>query len=154
MTTQPIRGVEPAAAAEEAASRTTSTQHPDFFERHPGVLARLRCRTSAAAPTVSLVERQVQVLRDKHATLEQKLREFDRVARANDALADKIHRLTRRLLRGRDCNAVIAGARDLAARGLRRDRAGADPDHRSGARALEQRGEPRTCGWYRAAARH
>ncbi len=41
----------------------------------------------------------MEVLREKHAALEQKLAEFVRVARSNDALADKIHRFTRRLLR-------------------------------------------------------
>jgi hypothetical protein len=63
-------------------------------------------RGSAA---ISLVERQVLVLREKHATLEQKLRELIENGRTNDAIADRMHRLTRRLLRGRDCNAVIAG---------------------------------------------
>jgi hypothetical protein len=51
--------------------------------------------------TVSLVERQVEVLRDRNQALERKLSELVGVARANDALADRIHRLSQRLIRTR-----------------------------------------------------
>jgi uncharacterized protein YigA (DUF484 family) len=74
-------------------------QHPDLFDRHPQLLTRLRLQHPRNGTTISLIERQVEVLRDKHTALEQQLAEFVRVARANDALADKIHRFTRRLLR-------------------------------------------------------
>jgi uncharacterized protein len=74
-------------------------QHPDLFDRHPQLLTRLRLQHPRNGTTVSLIERQVDVLREKHAALEQKLAEFVRVARDNDSLADKIHRFTRRLLR-------------------------------------------------------
>lgn len=74
-------------------------QHPDLFDRHPQLLTRLRLQHPRNGTTISLIERQVDVLRDKHSALEQQLAEFVRVARANDALADKIHRFTRRLLR-------------------------------------------------------
>jgi uncharacterized protein YigA (DUF484 family) len=73
-------------------------QHPDLFDRHPQLLARLRLQHPRNGATVSLIERQVEVLRERHAALEQQLAEFVRVARANDALADKIHRFTRRLV--------------------------------------------------------
>jgi uncharacterized protein YigA (DUF484 family) len=73
--------------------------HPDLFDRHPQLLTRLRLQHPRNGTTVSLIERQVEVLREKHAALEQKLAEFVRVARSNDTLADKIHRFTRRLLR-------------------------------------------------------
>ena len=74
-------------------------QHPDLFDRHPQLLTRLRLQHPRHGTTVSLIERQVEVLREKHAALEQKLAEFVRVARDNDTLADRIHRFTRRLLR-------------------------------------------------------
>jgi uncharacterized protein YigA (DUF484 family) len=50
---------------------------------------------------VSLVERQVEVLRERNQTLERKLKELVDVARANDALADRIHRLSQRLIQAR-----------------------------------------------------
>ncbi len=74
-------------------------QHPDLFDRHPQLLTRLRLVHPRTGTTISLIERQVEVLREKQAASEQKLAEFVRVARTNDALADKIHRFTRRLLR-------------------------------------------------------
>jgi uncharacterized protein YigA (DUF484 family) len=65
---------------------------------------------------VSLIERQVEVLRDKHQTQEQKLAEFVRVARANNLLAEKIHRFTRRLLstssRGQAITEIEASLRE------------------------------------------
>jgi uncharacterized protein YigA (DUF484 family) len=45
------------------------------------------------------VERQVEVLREQKTDSDRRLAEFIAVARANDTLADRIHRFTRRLLR-------------------------------------------------------
>ena len=75
---------------------------PDFFERNSALLTKLRLphiRDSSA--TVSLVERQVEVLRERNQSLERKLKELVDVARANDALADRIHRLSQRLIQAR-----------------------------------------------------
>ena len=99
MNKQPIRGVEPGSVAEEQIAEHLIA-HPEFFERHPGVLARLKLPHQRGSAAVSLVERQVLVLREKHAALEQKLRELIENGRANDTIADRMHRLTRRLLRG------------------------------------------------------
>jgi uncharacterized protein YigA (DUF484 family) len=74
--------------------------YPDFFERHAAVLARLRLPHSrSGTQTVSLIERQVDVLRERNAGLERKLKELVEVARSNELLADRIHRFARRLIR-------------------------------------------------------
>jgi uncharacterized protein YigA (DUF484 family) len=74
--------------------------YPDFFERNGALLAKLRLpHLRDTGTTVSLVERQVEVLRERNQTLERKLKELVDVARANDGLADRIHRLTQRLIR-------------------------------------------------------
>jgi uncharacterized protein YigA (DUF484 family) len=83
-------------------------QHPDFFERHGPLLARLRLQHPRNTSTVSLIERQVEVLRERQLAQEQKLAEFVHVARANDQLAGRIHGFTRRLLRAPDRAAVLA----------------------------------------------
>jgi uncharacterized protein YigA (DUF484 family) len=88
-----------AAQAEEDSVARYLTQNPDFFERHLPVLARLRLPHQRGGSTISLIERQVEVLRDRQAAVEQKLAEFVKVARSNDQVAEKIHRFTRRLLR-------------------------------------------------------
>ncbi len=106
MTTREARGV--VAVETEEESIAAYLQHnPDFFERHHAVLARLRLPHARGGSTISLVERQIEVLREKHAAVEAKLAEFVRVARSNDALADKMHQFTRRLLRAGSPQAVI-----------------------------------------------
>jgi uncharacterized protein len=73
--------------------------HPDFFERNAALLAKLRLpHLRDMGATVSLVERQVEVLRERNQSLERKLKELVDVARANDTLADRIHRLSQRLI--------------------------------------------------------
>jgi uncharacterized protein YigA (DUF484 family) len=98
MTSNQLRGI-PAETIEEQAVIQYLHHHADFFERHPQVLARLRLQHPRSGSTVSLIERQVDVLREKIQTQDHKLAEFVQVARANNALAEKIHRFTRRLLR-------------------------------------------------------
>lgn len=72
---------------------------PDFFERNGPLLAKLRLpHLRDAGATVSLVERQVEVLRERNQSLERKLKELVDVARSNDALADRIHRMSQRLI--------------------------------------------------------
>jgi uncharacterized protein YigA (DUF484 family) len=107
MTTREARGVT-AVETEEESIAAYLQHNPDFFERHHAVLARLRLPHARGGSTISLVERQIEVLREKHAAVEAKLAEFVRVARANDALADKLHRFTRQLLRAGSREGVIA----------------------------------------------
>ena len=99
MTTREARGLAPADAEEESIAGYLQ-RNPEFFERHQAVLARLKLPHARGGSTISLIERQIEVLREKQAALEGKLAELVRVARANDAIADRLHRFTRRLLRG------------------------------------------------------
>jgi uncharacterized protein len=106
MTSQ-ARGIKQDAINDGSVTQYLET-YPDFFERNVGLLAKLRLphlRESSA--TVSLVERQVEVLRDRNQALERKLAELLDVARANDALANRIHCLSQRLIRGRTLLEVI-----------------------------------------------
>ena len=69
--------------------------NPDFFVRHADLLSALKLPHSSGA-AVSLVERQVSVLRQKDLKHERELKELLEVAHANDALSAKIHCLTLR----------------------------------------------------------
>lgn len=106
MSKQPIRGLDVAALSEESIADYLQ-HHPDFFERNPNVLARLKVPHARGAATVSLVERQVLVLREKNQKLEQRLQELLDIARANDALSDKIHRLGLRMIRATGAAALL-----------------------------------------------
>ena len=91
--------------------------HPDFFERHLGTLASLRLPHRAGNGSVSLVERQVSVLRQKNVQLDRKLRDLVEVARSNDQLAGRIHHLARSLLEA----AGAAGVPEVLEKRLRED---------------------------------
>jgi uncharacterized protein len=99
------------AAATAPADREVAdflAEHPDFFERHAGLLEKLRLPHHAGSATVSLVERQVSVLQDKNRALERRLHELVDVARFNSGLSDKVHALAIRLLKAGDKAAVLA----------------------------------------------
>jgi hypothetical protein len=101
MTTSHARGIKQDVLNDNSVSEYLQT-YPDFFERNSQLLTKLRLpHVRDGAATVSLVERQVEVLRDRNQSLERKLKELVDVARANDALADRIHRLSQRLIRTR-----------------------------------------------------
>lgn len=81
---------------------------PEFFERNPQLLQRIRLPDArGGGSTVSLLEKQVDVLRERNRLLERKLAEFIGVARGNDELAAKIHRLTTRLVHARGVDRVV-----------------------------------------------
>src|SRR5450432_1947206 len=107
MTTREARGLA-AVDTEEESIAGYLQRNPEFFERHQAVLARLKLPHARGGSTISLVERQIEVLREKLAGLESKLGELVKVARANDALAERLHRFTRRLLGAVPRNEAIA----------------------------------------------
>jgi len=101
MTTH-ARGLKPISLSDAEVAEYLQT-YPDFFERHASLLTRLRLpHMRDRGATVSLVERQVEVLRERNQSLERKLKELIDVARGNDLLADRIHRMSQRLIRARD----------------------------------------------------
>ena len=96
MSTQPERNYIDETPSEQAVHDFLQ-DHPDFFERHPALLSQLEL-SHASGDAVSLVERQVSVLRQKDLKLERQLKELLSVARENDVLAAKIHELAMQLL--------------------------------------------------------
>jgi uncharacterized protein YigA (DUF484 family) len=98
MTTRPVRGVE-IAEVDEAAVASYLAATPEFFDRHAQLLARIRLPDSrGGASTVSLLERQVEVLRERNRQLERKVTDFVEVARENDALGSRVLAMARRLI--------------------------------------------------------
>ncbi len=107
MTTSHARGLKEDALTDAKVADYLQT-NPDFFERNTVLLAKLRLpHLRDTAATVSLVERQVEVLRERNQALERKLKELVDVARANDELAGRIHRLSQRLIRARGLAATV-----------------------------------------------
>ncbi|HEY3852654.1 MAG TPA: DUF484 family protein [Steroidobacteraceae bacterium] len=174
MTQSHARGIKPDALNDASVAEYLQSC-PDFFERNGALLAKLRLpHLRDAGATVSLVERQVEVLRERNQTLERKLKELVDVARANDGLADRIHRLTQRLIRAHTLPGTVSAietslredfdarnsvmvlfmeaARTLTEHGrFLRNAEAADPEMKS-FESLLQSGKPR-CGQVRDAQR-
>ncbi len=70
---------------------------PEFFDRNPKAGLKLELN-HASGSAVSLVERQVAVLRDRNAELETRLQDLIAVAKNNDTLVRKMHELALTLI--------------------------------------------------------
>lgn len=94
--------------------------NPDFFEHHKALLSQLELPHGAGG-SVSLVERQVSMLRQKELKLERQLKELIDVARANDLLSAKIHQLTLQLIAARDLQACVSAIEEAMRSGFSAD---------------------------------
>jgi uncharacterized protein len=71
---------------------------PGFFERHAELLASVQLTSPHGQRAVSLQERQMEMLRERIKGLELRIVEMIRHGQENLAIADRLHRTTRRLL--------------------------------------------------------
>lgn len=94
--------------------------HPDFFERHEELLRRIEL-PHATSGAVSLVERQVSMLRQKEFKLQRQLKELISVARDNDVLAAKIHELTLQLFAATNLRTCVAAVEEAIRSGFGAD---------------------------------
>jgi hypothetical protein len=72
-------------------------ENPDYFQRYPGLLT-LLVLPHASGQAVSLVERQVAVLRERNIDMRKRLTQLVGAANTNDSLFDKTRALTLALL--------------------------------------------------------
>ena len=82
--------------------------NPAFFDDQPNLLADLSVRHPLGGKAVSLVERQVDVLREKHRIAEARLAELIRIGQQNDAISERMQQLALDLLSAEDRVAVPA----------------------------------------------
>jgi len=94
--------------------------NPDFFEHHSALLDSLEL-PHAAGGAVSLVERQISMLRQKELKMQRQLKELIDVARDNDVLSSKIHELTLQLLAARDLQSSITAIEEAMRSGFGAD---------------------------------
>lgn len=80
--------------------------HPDFFAHHVQLLAELTV-PHASGEAVSLIERQVSVLRDQNRQLRRELMDLVQVARDNDRLNDRVRRLTLGLMQAQGMHRIL-----------------------------------------------
>lgn len=75
--------------------------HPRFFDEHDALLACMEVISPRTGRAVSLVQRQMEVMRKKHAAIESSLAQLISQANENAAIADKFLGWTRALLQER-----------------------------------------------------
>lgn len=95
-------------------------RNPDFFNDYPQILADVRLQHESGK-AVSLIERQVAVLRDQKKKLKRQLQELVDIARENDELDKRIHQLTLRLMECKQARGVLNTVRDYLARDFAAD---------------------------------
>ncbi len=121
MSTQPERDYPDEPLSEQAVHDYLVT-HPDFFEQNPRLLGALNLPHTSGG-TVSLIERQISVLRQKDLKRERQLKDLISVARANDVLAAKIHALTLQLLAAANLSATVSVLEEAMRSGFGADQA-------------------------------
>ncbi len=72
--------------------------HPQFFEHHTSLLAELYLPSPHGQGTISLAERQQLAQRDRIRVLDAKLAQLMKYGEENDAIGEKVHRLSLGLL--------------------------------------------------------
>ncbi|MES2683691.1 MAG: DUF484 family protein [Pseudomonadota bacterium] len=103
-----VEATTPAFDEQEVASYLRA--RPDFLLRHLELLEHLEINHSAGS-AISLIERQVDLLRGKNIRLEDRLSSLLSNAAENERRATSVHKLARTLIRAPSLAAVIAGLR-------------------------------------------
>lgn len=83
----------------------------DLLERHPGVMTQLTFAHESGA-AISLVERQLKLLREENKDLKVKLSNLVYIARENEELSQRFHRLSLELMGAEQLHDIVAMARD------------------------------------------
>jgi len=96
--------------------------NPDILQRHPELLAVLEVSHQSGS-AVSLIERQVTVLRQQSQVQEDRLCELMDVARDNQRLAESLHRLALNLFAAHDLDDVVSIVLDALSNELSADHA-------------------------------
>jgi uncharacterized protein YigA (DUF484 family) len=92
------------AALNDEIVREYLKNHDDFLQRHPDMLDYLHV-SHASGSAISLVEKQVSVLRERNTDIRQRLKALTANARDNDALYEQTRALVLKLL---DADSVAA----------------------------------------------
>lgn len=89
------------------------SHHPDFFDRHPDVFAGLDVSHQDAGGAVSLIERQVKVLREQLGSMQSRFDAMVSTARENEVLQERLHRISVVVASAATLDAAIATIPDL-----------------------------------------
>ncbi len=92
-------------------------EHPEFFEEYADLLSEIYIPHPHGGRAIPISERQILTLREKNRQIEGKLREVIQFGEENDAISEKVHRLSVALLAASN----IRGALNAVYLNLRED---------------------------------
>lgn len=92
-------------------------QHPELFCQHPEMLEVMVIPHQPGKPAASLIERQVERLREALQQQEQRLSEFLQIANRNEQLSARLHELVLAVLNANDLDSAV----NVLINGLRED---------------------------------
>jgi hypothetical protein len=82
--------------------------HPEFFEDYADFLAEITIPHPHGGRAIPISERQTLALREKNRQLEGKLREVIQFGEENDAISEKVHRISVALLAASGMSGVLS----------------------------------------------
>ena len=97
-------------------------KNPDLFRDHPELLSRLEVPHTDSGSAVSLVERQVQVLREQNQRIRKQLHELIEIARQNEELARRMHKLSLTLMDAAEPREIFSTLYDNLRKNFHADR--------------------------------
>jgi uncharacterized protein len=83
-------------------------ENPDFFESHADMLADITIPHPHGGRAIPLSDRQMLSLREKGRALESRLTELLQIGEENDAIGEKMHRLSLVLLSAPDLQSLLS----------------------------------------------
>jgi uncharacterized protein YigA (DUF484 family) len=88
-------------------------RHPDFFERHPEILSELAIPHPDRGQAVSLLERQLAILRQQRSTQQQQLEQLILTAEQNEQLQERLRTLFLALAEVADVGQLLSQASSI-----------------------------------------
>ncbi|MBF0219605.1 MAG: DUF484 family protein [Gammaproteobacteria bacterium] len=99
--------MKPPEAMNETAVADYLRAHPDFFLRHASLLELIQLPHAEHGGTVSLIERQIEVLRDARRSANLHLSQLAEIARSNEQLLERLHELMLNLMQSNSLDAAL-----------------------------------------------
>ena len=82
-------------------------EHPEFLDAHVDILANIKIPDPHDGRAIPIAERQLSQLRERNTVLEEKLRELITFGEENDAIGERMHRITLALLSATSLDDVL-----------------------------------------------
>lgn len=87
--------------------------NPEYFQHNSEILAGLEIPHPETGEAISLIERQVQVLREKHQSVTRQLQELVQFARENDQFGDRLHHFSLAAVSSQSLEKLLDVARNI-----------------------------------------